>query len=458
MFKPLLYSLAGLFATAVFAQTPGAAMGGEYVFNSQHINCTTPLQHAQIEQLLNQKKDSLGRAKKLIAKSTNQNPLFIWPVQQADGFNYNSTWSISNYVDHNAAYPNQVTDFNCGMRTYDTADGYNHAGIDIFTWPFSWSQMQNNQTKVVAAAPGQIIYKSDGNFDQNCTFNSDNWNAVYILHTDGSIAWYGHMKKNSLTAKQVGATVEQGEFLGFIGSSGNSTGPHLHFEVYNADLDLIDPYAGSCNDLNTASWWQDQKPYANPNINALLTHTAPPDFNTCPETESVNDATTFSAGQTVYSAIYFRDQQPGTTVTLRVRRPNNTLKYNWTANLNDSYYSSYWYWAIQTDMDGIWTWEATYQGQTVTHSFTVGTLGTAANSLSATTLFPNPAGDVVSITGNTTVVGASVYDGLGKLLSEEKNPDGLTQLDTSALADGIYQVTLSDASGVTKTVKLVRKK
>jgi murein DD-endopeptidase MepM/ murein hydrolase activator NlpD len=107
--------------------------------------------------------------------------------------------------------------------------------------------MDSNDVEIVSAAAGTILYKSDGNFDRSCTFNNNNWNAVYVQHSDGSVAWYGHMKAGTLTTKNVGASVAQGEYLGVVGSSGNSTGPHLHFEVYDSGNNLIDPYAGTCN-------------------------------------------------------------------------------------------------------------------------------------------------------------------------------------------------------------------
>ena len=127
----------------------------------------------------------------------------------------------------------RLQDWNCGDRTYDTNGGYNHQGIDIFTWPFSFNQMDNNHAIAVAAADGIIILKTNGNFDRSCTLNGNTWNAVYIQHSDGSQSWYGHLKNGSLTTKNVGDFIASGEYVGVVGSSGNSTGPHLHFEVYN---------------------------------------------------------------------------------------------------------------------------------------------------------------------------------------------------------------------------------
>ncbi|MCZ7670052.1 MAG: M23 family metallopeptidase [Chloroflexi bacterium] len=61
--------------------------------------------------------------------------------------------------------------------------------------------MAEGTVSVVAAAPGIIIGKRDGNDDRSCDFNSNQWNAVYLRHADGSVAWYGHLKNGSLTAK-----------------------------------------------------------------------------------------------------------------------------------------------------------------------------------------------------------------------------------------------------------------
>jgi hypothetical protein len=83
--------------------------------------------------------------------------------------------------------------------------------------------MDNQQVEISAAAAGTIVSKSDGNFDRSCTFNNNQWNAVYVYQADGSVGWYGHMKSGSLTLKGVGASVAAGEYLGRVGSSGSST-------------------------------------------------------------------------------------------------------------------------------------------------------------------------------------------------------------------------------------------
>src|SRR5690606_40164083 len=94
---------------------------------------------------------------------------------------------------------------------------------------------------------------------------------------------------NSLTSKSIGQSVNAGEYLGVVGSSGNSTGPHLHFEVYNSNSQLVDPYQGPWNTWTSAtqSWWQVQKNYNNPKINSVSRHNGEVILNNgCGATES----------------------------------------------------------------------------------------------------------------------------------------------------------------------------
>jgi hypothetical protein len=67
--------------------------------------------------------------------------------------------------------------------------------------------MQRKQVRNCGSSTRIIIGKTDGNFDKSCQFNSNDGNAVYVQHADGSVAWYGHMKKGTVTTKNVGEAV-----------------------------------------------------------------------------------------------------------------------------------------------------------------------------------------------------------------------------------------------------------
>lgn len=301
---------------------------------------------------------------------------FIWPLQPSPYLNDYNYYGVSGFVDHNPNFPNQVVDYACSDRTYDTAGGYNHRGTDIFLWPFSWNKVDNDEVQVVAAAPGVIIGKQDGNYDRNCSPNNSPWNAVYVQHSDGSVAWYGHLKRGSLTTKGIGSTVATGEYLGIVGSSGNSTGPHLHFEVHDASNQLIDPYAGACNSANAESWWVEQRPYFDSAVNAVTTGDAPVQLNTCPAQDTPNIQDNFTPGDFVYFTTYYHDQIAGQTSQYTIYQPNGDVYYSWSYEMEEEYYQwSYWWWYFWIVPDfppGTWRFEVQFEGQTYTTYFNWG--------------------------------------------------------------------------------------
>lgn len=397
--------------TVVHAQ-PLQKGGGEYVV--QKSVCVSSEQYASIYSELDKRMFELKQKGVLPQVFSPTITLFDFPLKQSPGFNYPSFYGVSNYVDHNTGFPNQITDFNCGNRSYDTDGGYNHQGIDYFLWPFDHLMQDRDQVQIVAAADGIILFKSEGNSDQSCSFCSGcMWNAVYLVHPDGAVTWYGHMKKNSVTAKAEGQPVVKGEYLGIVGSSGNSTGPHLHFEIYKAQpysrANLIDAYAGPCNSLNgTTSWWQNQLPYQNPTINRIQTQTAPPNFPVCPAIETTYESNQFVQGQTVFYASYFADQLAGTTATYTVTYPDNAVFQTWTQTFANTFAASWWWWSFtlpSSTQIGTWNFRVTYNNQTVNYPFVV----TAATSVQNITenifemkVYPNPF--VQQLTINSTEV------------------------------------------------------
>lgn len=339
-----------------------------YTPPKKHQNCVSPEQHIAIQKKLKESHAALVLEGKLnpVNPKAMMTTSFIWPVVQTNGLNDYGVHFMANFVDQNSAYPNQITDYNCGTRSYDLSDGYNHSGIDICLWPFQWYKQDSAQVKIIAAASGTIIGKDDGHTDHNCGGNiTDDWNAVYVEHADGSIAWYGHMQNGSLTSKTVGQTVTAGEYLGLVGSSGFSSGPHLHFEVYDANNNLIDPFSGSCNSLNTTSWWASQRPYYDSGINALRTQSATAVFPACPGIETPNEQTYFCSGQEIYFVTYYRDQQVGQVSQYKVFKPDNSIWQQWSSTNTTHYDASYWEWNYNLPSGaapGTWKFQVVYDG------------------------------------------------------------------------------------------------
>lgn len=94
-----------------------------------------------------------------------------------------------------------------------------HTGLDFAT---------SSGSPVRAVKKGRVVEAGyDGSYG----------NKIVIRHDDGTETWYCHLSSMSVR----GGTVAAGERIGRVGSTGNSTGPHLHLEV-RIDDNPIDPY------------------------------------------------------------------------------------------------------------------------------------------------------------------------------------------------------------------------
>ena len=83
-------------------------------------------------------------------------------------------------------------------------------------------------TKIVAARDGQVTFVEERFADG--TRVSGQENMVGVRHADGTVAVYMHLTTNGALV-EVGERVERGQVIALSGDSGNSDGPHLHFEV-----------------------------------------------------------------------------------------------------------------------------------------------------------------------------------------------------------------------------------
>ena len=245
-----------------------------------------PAERERIERMLAANIAELER-RELLPRANAGSVLFDPPVRGASPALGARVYVVTLFVDHDLARPDRLLDFNCGDRTYDLPT-YDHGGSDFVTWPFAWWRMDRDEVLVTAAADGVIVGKDDGNPDRSCNWETETpWNAVYVRHADGTVAWYGHLKRGTPTSKPVGATVTAGEVLGVVGSSGRSSAPHLHFEVRDPQNLLLDPYAGPCNAWNARSMWRQQPAYHDSGLNLLSTHSGIPERPPCPPAPAV---------------------------------------------------------------------------------------------------------------------------------------------------------------------------
>lgn len=91
--------------------------------------------------------------------------------------------------------------------------------------------------KIFAAREGIVVEVVESNTktcpDISCAkFN----NRIIIIHNDGTFAEYSHLKFSGAEVN-LGDNIEQGQFIGYSGNTGYSTGPHLHFSVFINRID-----------------------------------------------------------------------------------------------------------------------------------------------------------------------------------------------------------------------------
>jgi len=109
-----------------------------------------------------------------------------------------------------------------GMRS-DPFDGKlkHHNGLDIAA---------PTGTPVKPVAPGTVIFSG---------WKKGYGNTVILDHHDGMVTVYAHHSSNSVTE---GETVEMNSIIALTGSTGRSTGPHLHFEAWRSGTNITSEF------------------------------------------------------------------------------------------------------------------------------------------------------------------------------------------------------------------------
>ena len=118
-----------------------------------------------------------------------------------------------------------------------------------FIWPakglltsgFGWRWGRMHQGIDIAADVGTPVYAAADGVVEYSDWNSGGYgNLVDVRHADGSMTRYGHLNRSLV---HPGQHVRQGEQIAEMGSTGYSTGPHLHFEVHPSGQGAVNPIA-----------------------------------------------------------------------------------------------------------------------------------------------------------------------------------------------------------------------
>jgi hypothetical protein len=155
---------------------------------------------------------------------------------------------VYNFVDLDPG--GDTLDWSCGHQTYDT-----HTGEDSIIRSF---REQAIGVPVFAALDGRVTEVQGPNWPDDSwgTHTRPNDNHVVIAHANRQETVYGHLKRGSISV-HVGERMLAGQQIGLTGSSGNSSGPHLHFTARWRG-DVYEPFAGPCR--AGASGWGNQVP------------------------------------------------------------------------------------------------------------------------------------------------------------------------------------------------------
>ncbi len=188
-------------------------------------------------------------------------PLFRFPIDERDLYLINPNLIFG--VDHDTARGNRIR-----CENYDGLPFPNcydeHRGSD-FILLGGFEAMDSGSARVVAALEGEVITVVDGYYDRchadiasadiSCDGHPVRANYISVEHSNGWVSHYYHLKRDSIQV-EVGDRISCGAEIGLVGSSGYSSGPHLHFEVVDSFERVWDPYAGSVS--QRFSLWVDQ--------------------------------------------------------------------------------------------------------------------------------------------------------------------------------------------------------
>lgn len=221
---------------------------------------------------------------------------------------------------------------------------YQYDGHDAFDISIANFAAMDAGISVFAAASGTVVEVQDGNYDRETESLSVPANYVKIDHGNGWSTLYYHLSTNTITVK-VGDTVTTNTIIGQVGSSGHSSGAHLHFNLYRYNRPIETGYA-------RADYWAVPFGYAQDDptevINSGITNYSV--FTADDIQEEPSEVNTFSTtgNDTVYFWYKISPIEPPDTVRIKWYRPNGTLYTTYSGDPTVARRVSYHNWSFNS--------------------------------------------------------------------------------------------------------------
>ncbi len=226
----------------------------------------------------------------------------------------------------------------------------------------------------------------------NTAFSNALANYVILRHEGTHYSIYYHFKRGSIAVVK-NQTVTAGTQLGLAGSSGYSTGPHLHFETTVAGA-VVEPSSGPCR--AGSSMWVHQPPirrdlyvrdfsFSTQRYDAY----AEPPHDDAPRTGSYP-----TGNHAIYFKTVLANLPAGSTYRLQIIRPDGSVAIDYPGSFGTTSLYKYswwwWFWDLNLQPAGTWRVQLTVSGTlAVSAPFEVG--GTASHSPSAIAASIDPA-------------------------------------------------------------------
>jgi len=373
---------------------------------------------------------------------------FVLPIAGT----YGSDFIIVNYVDWGAG--SQVLDHHCLDKSYN-----GHQGTDFVIKHFS---SMDAGIDVLAIDTGIVIALQDGLFDREKTSDTAKrlGNYIGLSHANKLQSYYGHLKNGSINVK-LGDTIFPGSVLGQVGSSGNSSDPHLHFELWYDSSYYIDPFKGPCG--NAFSYWTKSIPYDS----TFFTWDAglvnfQPKLDTLKE-GLANIDTFYKQDEAISFWSLHGGLRTGDSLKIRWYTPDGILWFDYANRLEKNWWYYYYWTYINTPIDGtdgLWKVQLLRNNVTVIEkSFYYFKEKGPANTLVSPEM--NLEIEVLNhptywmIKSHEEIEKLSLLNARGQILRDIPGAVEPLKIDKSSLAPGIYWVRVY-AKNTMKTIRIVR--